>query len=84
MPEAIDEQKRIHLDCMTHWFDLERWSWEISKYAGFARNTGEGLEEARDVLLDEVSSWLKNKGGNVQEIPNEATDIQCECKESAR
>lgn len=66
IPGAIDEQKKLHLDVLPHFFDLNRWQWELTKYAGFTPDTGQGLEKAADALVDEASSWLKNKGGDVQ------------------
>ncbi len=47
---------------------LERVRWEISKFAGFAPLNGKRLEEASEALLQEALSWMKNRGGNVQEF----------------
>lgn len=47
---------------------LERVRWEISKFAGFAPLNGKRLEEASEALLQETLSWMRNRGGNVQEF----------------
>jgi hypothetical protein len=66
LPGAADEQKTLHLDLLPYWRDLQRGIWEMPKYAGFAPDAGKGLVDAAEALADEASSWLKNKGGNVQ------------------
>jgi hypothetical protein len=71
LPEAEEEQKRIHLDVLPHWLALERAGWEMTKYAAFGPKTGKGLEGASQALLDEASGWLANKGGNVQSFKEE-------------
>jgi len=66
LPGAIEEQKRLHLDCLPHWLNLQRGLWDLSKFASFAPDAGEGLRNAAEALDEEVSIWMKNKGGNVQ------------------
>ena len=62
------ELARLDLDIPTIWMDLQRWNWEMKKYADFARITGKGFEQSAEALCDEVSRWTQKKGGNVDEF----------------
>lgn len=63
---AVEEQRSLHLESLQPVMDLQRSLWELSKYASFAPITGSNLEKAANALSDEVSGWLRNKGGDVQ------------------
>jgi hypothetical protein len=66
MPGAVEEQRNLHVEVLPHWLALERYAWEMEKYAAFAPKCGKYVENAASALTDESSSWLKNKGGNIQ------------------
>lgn len=66
MPSAEYEQRNLHVAYLPHWLALERWNWEMAKFAAFAPSTGNDLQTAADAINSECSSWAANKGGNVQ------------------
>ena len=66
MPEAEEEQRRLHLDVLPYWLEMERAEWEISRFSAFAPKSGQELETAIGSLKDEAQAWMANKGGNIQ------------------
>lgn len=66
MPEAAEEQKTIHLDCIQQWSNLQRALWELTKYTSFAPHSGRALKVAAEAVDTELGNWMRNKGGDVQ------------------
>jgi hypothetical protein len=68
LPGADNAMKQLHREVALIFLEIQRWDWEIQKYAAFAPKNGKDLQEAATALTDEIRSWSENKGGNVQEF----------------
>lgn len=68
LPGADEVTKQLHPESALIFQEIQRWNWEMQKYAAIAIKNGKGLHEASEALSEEVRSWSKNMGGNPQEF----------------